>query len=280
MPAVCRPLPARRFLQNRFVYCVVSQRSGGLSVGINMNPDKACNFDCVYCEVDRTHQKRTARVNVGVMIAELERMLETIHSGDLAALGYAATPPELLPFKGVALSGDGEPTLCPNFLRILEAVIHLRARHRFPFFKLTLITNATGLLLPEVRAGLKRFGSPDEVWAKLDAGTQRYMNRVNAPDVPLETVLRNIREFARRQPIVIQSLFPMIGGREPPAAEILALARRLRKLKEQGAKIARVQVYSAHRPAIDAACAHLPLRSLSRIAQTIREVSGLDAEVF
>lgn len=274
------PLPKRRFLGNRYVYCVLSQRAGGLSVGINMNPDQFCNFGCVYCEVDRSNPKRQSRINVDAMIVELDQMLGTIHSGRLEDLGYSPATPELFALKEVAFSGDGEPTLSPAFREAVEAVVHLRARHRFPFFKLVLITNTTGLGLPDVRAGLELFSPEDEVWAKLDAGTQEYMDLVNAADISLEQVIQNILDFAINRPVVIQSLFPMINGTGPSRDEVLAYAHRLKELKEQGARIKLVQVYSAHRPAIDAVCGHLPLRMLSEIARTVRKVAGLRAEVF
>ncbi|MDD5200497.1 MAG: hypothetical protein PHC88_11930 [Terrimicrobiaceae bacterium] len=270
----------RNFLGNEFVYCVISQRAGGLSIGINMNPDQRCNFDCIYCEVDRSRRGGPSRVKVGLMIAELERLLTMVHAGRLRDLGYQPTQPELLPFKGVALSGDGEPTLCPNFRQVAEAIVHLRARREFPFFKIVLITNATGLHLPDIRAGIASFGAGDEIWAKLDAGTQAYMNAVNRPRASIKLVLKNIRDLARTRPVVIQSLFPSINGAEPPADEIAAYAGRLRDLKEAGAQIPLVQIYSAHRPAMDANCTHLPLRALSKIARTIRETTGLNAEVF
>jgi len=272
---------ARDFLDNRFVYTVISPRARGLSVGVNMNPDKRCNFDCVYCEVDRSEQSREPRLDVPLMIAEMERTLELVRSGGLHERPcYRSTPPELLELRHVTLSGDGEPTICPNFVEALEAVVHLRARERTPFFKLVLITNATGLDRPEVAEGLRLFSPRDEVWAKLEAGTQEYMTRLNRPNAPLEKILANILFLARQRPVVIQSLFPSIQGEAPPASEIESFVQRLRELKEGGAQIPLVQIYSATRPTSQSECGHLPLRLLSHIARRVREVSGLNAEVF
>jgi wyosine [tRNA(Phe)-imidazoG37] synthetase (radical SAM superfamily) len=159
-------------------------------------------------------------------------------------------------------------------------VVHLRARGRFPFFKLVLITNASGLDRPEVAKGLSLLTSRDEIWAKLEAGTQEYMNRVNRTDVALEIILANILLIARERPVVIQSLFPSINGEAPPLAEIDAYVQRLKELKAAGAQIPLVQVYSATRPTPHSECGHLPLRALSAIAQRVREATGLKAEVF
>ena len=271
----------RAFLDNRFVYTVISPRARGLSVGVNMNPDKRCNFDCVYCEVNRSEPARESRLDVPVMMTELERTLAQVQSGDIRQQScYRTAPPGLLELRHVTLSGDGEPTLCPNFTEVVEAIIHLRARGRFPFFKIVLITNASGLDRPEVTQGLSLLTTRDEVWAKLEAGTQAHLNRVNHPDCPLEKIFDNILQTARQRPVVIQSLFPSINGEGPSPSEIEAYVERLQALHEAGTQIPLVQIYSATRPTAHSECGHLPLRTLSHIAQRVREATGLKAEVF
>jgi wyosine [tRNA(Phe)-imidazoG37] synthetase (radical SAM superfamily) len=271
----------RDYLGGRFVYAVVSPRARGLSLGVNLNPDKACDFDCAYCEVNRLEPAKEIKLDLTGMAAELEQALELVQSGTIRQRpSYRNLPDELLALRHVALSGDGEPTLCPDFLEAVETVVHLRARGLFPFFKLILITNASGLDRPAVEEGLRLFTARDEIWAKLDAGTQEYMNRVNRSDRSIEKILANILAVAQRRPVVIQSLFPSLYGAEPPPGEIEAYARRLKELKEAGAQISRVQIYSATRPTPHSECGHLPLRSLSRIAQRVRDVAGLEAEVF
>ncbi len=271
----------REFHGNRFVYTVISSRARGLSVGVNMNPDRRCNFDCVYCEVDRTAPPGESRLDVPVMQEELGRTLSLIRSGEIGLHPcYRRLPPEMLELRHVALSGDGEPTLSPDFAAAVAAAVHLRAGGRFPFFKLVLLTNASGLPRPDVVQALAQFNSRDEIWAKLEAGTQAYVNRVNRADRPLETILSDILTVARQRPVVIQSLFPSLEGAGPPASEIEAFARRLRDLREAGAQIPLVQIYSATRPPTHGECGHLPLRVLSEIARRVRAVSGLKAEVF
>jgi len=258
----------RDFLNNRFVYVVISSRAHGLSVGVNMNPDKSCNYDCLYCDVN-------------VMAGELQRTLAHILQGQLHERPqYQSLPTELLQLRHVALSGDGEPTLASNFAEALQEVIHVRALGGFPFFKIVLITNATGLDRPQVQESLKRLTKSDEIWVKLDGGTQDYLNRVDRPSVPLEKVLANILALGRQRPVVIQSLFPAINEEEPSLEEIEQFAQRLKELKARGAQISLVQIYSAARPMSHAQCGHLPLKTLSHIAQIVRQVTGLKAEVF
>jgi molybdopterin-guanine dinucleotide biosynthesis protein A/wyosine [tRNA(Phe)-imidazoG37] synthetase (radical SAM superfamily) len=276
-PAFGRP---RDFLGNRFVYAAISQRAHGLSIGINLNPDKKCNFDCVYCEVNRDEAGFSGPVDIGVMAAELAGFLERVRQKTLRELEwFRNVPSEFLELKEVALSGHGEPTLCPNFTEVVEAVVHLRARRLHPF-KIVLITNTTGLDTPEVQRGLRQLTLSDEVWVKLDAGTQEYMDKVNRPDIPLQKVLENILTLGRKRPVIVQSLFPQIKTEEPSDQEIDQYSQRLLELKTAGANISKVQIYSSHRPPHRPDCAHLPLNRLSYIARRVRAVAGLRAEVF
>jgi wyosine [tRNA(Phe)-imidazoG37] synthetase (radical SAM superfamily) len=269
----------RDFLDNRFVYTVVSARARGLSVGVNLNPDKNCNFNCVYCEVRRNGEVRE-ELDVEQMAEELKTTLGLVRAERLRERPwYRSLPDELLQLRHVALSGDGEPTLSPRFPEALQAVVHVRALGGYPF-KLVLITNGTGLDLPHVLNGLKHFTRSDEIWIKLDGGTHAYLNRINRADIPLEKILSNILLVGRQRPVVIQSLFPAFQGEEPPLEEIEQYAQRLLELKNGGANIALVQIYSATRPSAASECGHLPLKVLSRIAHTVRQTTGLRAEVF
>lgn len=272
----------RNFLNNRFVYTVVSPRAHGLAVGINMSPERQCNFDCVYCEVNRLIPPRDRMIDVGVMVAELEHTMELALEGRLRGLpAFQMMPPELLTLRHVVLSGDGEPTLCPNFCEVVQAVVHLRALGKFPFFKLVLVTNSTGFENPSIEAGLSSFTPQDEIWAKLDAGTPEYFAKINrSRTVPFSQVLANILMLGRQRSIVIQSLFCRCNGEEPPAEEIEQYVNRLSELKEQGARIGMIQVYSALRPTMQPDCGHLSLKALSRIAQAVRAGTGLPVEVF
>jgi wyosine [tRNA(Phe)-imidazoG37] synthetase (radical SAM superfamily) len=272
---------ARNFLDNRFIYLVISQRARGLSIGVNMNPAQECNFQCVYCEITRDTPPGDREINVAAMAAELKTMLQWVHQGIVKDLPeYRAVPEELLQLRMVALSGDGEPTLCHRFEEVVQEVVHQRAQAQVPFFKIVLITNASGLHLPGVQNGLRWLTAQDEVWAKLDVGTPESMSRINRTLVPLEKILENIRALGQQRPVVIQSLFPLLEEREPTAEEIGHYVQRLEDLKARGTMITRIQVYSAHRPTALSNCRHLSLKCLSNIAHQVRVKTGLEAEVF
>jgi wyosine [tRNA(Phe)-imidazoG37] synthetase (radical SAM superfamily) len=271
----------RDYLDNRCVYLTVSPRARGLSIGVNLNPDRRCNFDCVYCEVDRRSPVLQGALDLNLLAAELESTLALVTSGNLREQSpYSHMPSELLRLRHVAISGDGEPTLCPCFRAAVETVVHVRATSGGPFFKIVLITNASNLDAAEVQSGLRLFTLQDEIWIKLDAGTQAHLDSVNKSEVPMEKILSNILLVSRTRPIVIQSLFPALNGHAPSEQEIEQYAERLRELTVAGAQISLVQIYSATRPTVNPQCGHLPLRTLSRIAQTVRNRTGLKAEIF
>lgn len=269
----------RDFLDNQFVYVVMSPRANGLTVGVNVNPAAKCNLHCRYCEVDRGQPADDVEFDVDRMVMELGQTLELVQGGWLRQWPrYAKLPAELLQVRHVALSGDGEPTLSRHFLQAAQALVDLR--HRGRPYKIVVLTNSTALDQLPARKGIQLLAPGDEVWAKLEAGTQAYMNRISGSEIPLEKVIRNILLIARERPVVIQSLFPAIDGEEPPALEIKEYAARLKELKAAGAQISLVQIYSATRPMAKRGCGHLPLRTLSEIAQTVRRVTGLRAEVY
>ena len=269
----------REFLGNRFVYAVISSRARGLSVGVNMNPNQACNYNCPYCEVVRTPEMADLKLDLKVLTRELIHVVALAQCGRIHELKpFSAAPAELLVLKEVALSGDGEPSLVSNFDEIVKETLVIR--HLLSPFKLVVITNGSGLHRPTVQRGIDRLDPDDEIWIKLDAGTQAYMQRINGPQASMETTLHNILSVAQRRPVVIQSLFCTLEDEPPSEEEISAYIQRLNDLTAAGAQISLVQVYSACRPPARTGCKHLPLALVSHIARRVREETGLNAEVF
>jgi len=199
----------RRWKNNRYVYAVVSRRSRGVSIGINLNPGKTCNFNCIYCQVNRHLPATVRKVDLERLTDELDCILQAEKGGGL----YENAPFNVLKtsergVRDIALSGDGEPTAFARF----EAAVRIAARARSRFglnpAKLILFTNASFLHRPAVRAALKVLDRNNgEIWAKLDAGTEEYFRLVNRPGVPFRRILANILDVSRVRPLVIQSLW-------------------------------------------------------------------------
>jgi wyosine [tRNA(Phe)-imidazoG37] synthetase (radical SAM superfamily) len=271
---------SREWRTNRYVYPVISRRSRGLSVGVNLNPDKACNFDCVYCSVDRTVPGTVREVDLAVLRRELGAMLDLAMGGGLFAEGpLAQTPEPLRRLNDVAFSGDGEPTAYPRFGEATRIATEEIARRGLTC-RIVIITNATLLQRAEVAQALDLLdGHHGEVWAKLDAGSEEYYRRVERSDVPLARVLGNLLACGKRRPLVIQSLFMRIDGEGPTAAEIDAYLGRLSDLLAGGARIARVQVYTTARRTAETFVTPLGGLDLERIAERVRAL-GVAAEAF
>jgi len=272
----------RHFQQNRFVYPVLSRRSRGISVGINLNPDKICNFDCVYCQVDRSIAPEIRQVDPAQVLRELEETIALVQSGRLYDdPRFAEVPGSLRRLSDIAFSGDGEPTTYPGFLEIVRDVAALKRRLNLGDVKLVLLTNATMLHRKDVQEALEVLdANQGEIWAKLDTGSEDDYRTIDRTEIPLARILANITGAARKRPIVIQSLFVTLDGQGPGEAQIVAYCRRLKEILAAGGQIHCVQVYTVARPAALANVGAVAAADLDRIGGTIRRELGLHVEVF
>ncbi len=283
MPAPSTPLFTqhdRLWRDNRYVYPVISRRSKGLSIGVNLNPDMACNFDCVYCSVDRSAPATVRAVDLGVIRAELDALLTLAVAGGIWSVPpFDRTPPELRRLNDIAFSGDGEPTAAAEFPAACRLADELLRWHGATA-KIVVITNATLLHRPETAAALAFLdGVPSEVWAKLDAGTEDYYQRVDRSKVPLARVLDNLLAAGRARPIVIQSLFMRLEGVGPAPEELDAYCARLQELRAGGCRIALVQVYTTARATAESFVTPLPAAEVDAIAARVRAL-GIAVEAY
>jgi wyosine [tRNA(Phe)-imidazoG37] synthetase (radical SAM superfamily) len=239
----------RRFEQNRYVYPVLSRRSCGISVGVNLNPDKVCNFDCIYCQVDRRSAAETKFVALPQLLEELEHTLGIIASGEIyETTKFRNTPPEFRRLNDIAFSGDGEPTTFRNFTEIIAECARVKQTHAMHEVKMVLITNASMFHRTRVQHALSLLdANQGEIWAKLDAGTADYFQRVDRTTIPFERILDNILQAARVRPLVIQSLFMRINDQPPDEVEIEAYINRLLEIVAAGGKLQLIQIYTIAR---------------------------------
>lgn len=267
----------RDWQSNHYVYPVISRRSRGLSVGVNLNPDRACNFDCIYCQVDRTLPVTVRDVNLDRLNDEMLHMLQWAADGSIFEhTGFGHVPEELRRVNDVAFSGDGEPTTCPHFAETVQIVIDGLRSFELHDVKIVLITDACYLTREPVQRGLKLMDSHNgEVWAKLDAGTDAYYQQINRPNYPLSHVIDNIIDVSRVRPICIQSLFMRVGGTGPDLSEISAYCEQLNDVGRAGGKIKEVQVYSVSRTPAETHVTALSESEKSDIVDAIRSETSL-----
>ena len=273
---------SRHWRQNAYVYPVMSRRSRGLSLGINLNPDKACNFDCVYCQVDRTVAPTVRHVDIDRLRDELAQIIDDVASGELfGEAPFSDVPDDMRLIKDIAFSGDGEPTTCKQFRESVELTAEIKANAGLNETKIVLITDACYLTRPDVKAGLQILDANNgEVWAKLDAGTEAYYQRVNRPNYPLAHVVQNITAASQTRSVVIQSIFMRLNDEPPEESEIRAYVERLREITEAGGRIDYVQIYTvARRPAEDFVTP-LANEEVDRIVELVQEITDLRADAY
>lgn len=273
---------SRTFEDLVYVYPVISRRSRGLSIGVNLNPDKVCNFDCIYCEVDRRRPGRADRVDLAVIREELTELVRMAKSGALAGVGHFREAGELTKeIRDIAFSGDGEPTMVPNFHACVECVVGVKMDEQLGQTKIVLITDAAGLDKSDVRAGLSLMDHHDgEIWGKLDAGTEGYYRMVNRSHIRFDRILANLLLTAKERPIVIQSLFLKVRGERMPDAELEAYCSRLMELVRAGGRIREVHAYTVARPTPEPFATKLEAAELESIAATVRARTGLNTISF
>jgi wyosine [tRNA(Phe)-imidazoG37] synthetase (radical SAM superfamily) len=273
---------SRQFTGFTYVYPVISRRSGGLSLGINLNPDKVCNFDCIYCEVNRRVPGGPKLVDVARLRQELTALVQLVKQGELQQQDkFRDSAPWTNEIKDIAFSGDGEPTMAPNFSACVRVAVEVKQAEQLDRTKLVLITNAAGLDKTDVQEGLLLLDAHQgEIWGKLDAGTEAYYREVNRSFIHFDRLLKNLLLTARIRPIVIQSLFLKVHGAIMPAAELSAYCQRLNDLVSQGAQLKEVHAYTVARPTPEAYATKLEPDELESIAETIRRLTRLKVETF
>jgi len=272
----------RRYQDFTYVYPVISRRSRGLSIGINLNPDKVCNFDCVYCEVDRRIPGRRKDVDLLQVRDELRWLVRHALDGGLAREPkFDEVPDFTRHIRDIAFSGDGEPTMVHNFAECVQVAVEAKEEFRLDTTRIVLITDAAGLDKTSVKAGLALMDRHQgEIWGKLDAGTEGYYQLVNRSPVKFERILANLRDTARVRPIIIQSLFLKTHGAVMDTPELHAYCQRLRDIVFAGGQIREVHAYTIARPTPEPWATALTAAELVKIAETIRQETGLKVEIF
>jgi wyosine [tRNA(Phe)-imidazoG37] synthetase (radical SAM superfamily) len=229
----------------RYVYPVLSRRAGGVSIGINLNPNNACNWRCIYCQVPGLKRGGPPPIDLALLKRELEELIGQI--GDGASLGAATGQAYRL--VDVAFSGNGEPTSATEFPAAV-ALVHgvLAARGLAGKIMLRLITNGSLLDRHAVQKGISRLGqAPGEVWFKVDAATSAGLARINNTRMKPETLARRLELCAGLAPTWVQTCMFQLDGELPTASELSAY---LAFLKPLASRLEGVHLYGLARPSL------------------------------
>ncbi len=257
-----------------YVYPVVSRRAGGVSVGINLNPNNACNWRCIYCQVPDLQRGGPPPIDLTQLEAELREMLTQLYRGDYLELH---APPEARRVVDIAFSGNGEPTSAAEFpaaVALVGRILDSLALSVPP--RIRLITNGSLLDREDVQAGIAKIGlQGGEVWFKVDRVDPARMKQINGVGYEPATVLRRLKRCGELCETWVQTCWFALDGQPVTAAEQDAYLDFLMASKDC---VAGVHLYGLARPSMQAEASRLsalPAAQLECLAAQIRQKIGL-----
>ena len=248
-------------LREETVFGPIKSRRLGNSLGINLLPRKGkfCNFDCIYCECG--WNKDGLDDKVLPTAAEVRGKLED----KLTQLLLDGTP-----IDSITFSGDGEPTLNPEFPRIIDDTLKLRDAF-CPGAKVSVLSNATRAHIPEIRAALMKVDNPI---MKIDAPTDELVARINhpAPGYSLQRVIEALEKFDGN--FILQTMFLRAPGFDSSSSEVLGpwmdIVRHLKPRE--------VMVYTIDRPTPEEGLLPFTQAELTALVQPLID-EGLTVQV-
>ena len=263
----------------RYVYPVISRRAGGVSVGINLNPNNACNWRCVYCQVPNLTRGAAPEIDTELLCKELSGFLSELRHGSYMREHVPAALREL---RDIAFSGNGEPTSARGFADIVHQVGATRNAAGFGNeVPVRLITNGSLLSRRSVLGGIDMLATyGGEVWFKIDAVADEEMRRVNGASRPRARTLKSLNACAARCTTWVQTcLFGWDGlpPSKPFIDDYVALLAEAASGPLRG-----VMLYGVARESMQAESqriSRLSEHTLDVIAQRIRNETGLTVTV-
>ena len=170
-----------------YVYPVVSRRAGGVSIGINLNTNNACNWRCIYCQVPDLKLGTAPPVDLALLENELRTFLHELLHGNFM---QQRVPEDMQRINDIALSGNGEPTSSAEFEKVIDLITLIKNELALPqHIKLVLITNGSLLHRPNVQDGLSKMAKIEgEVWFKLDRASEHGLQAINNTQLKMDKV--------------------------------------------------------------------------------------------
>jgi len=264
----------------RYVYPVVSRRADGVSVGINLNPNNACNWRCIYCQVPGLTRGTAPPVDLAALENELHDFLNELLHGDFM---QSRIPESARRINDIALSGNGEPTSATEFDQVIELIGRVRRETALPeAVKTVLITNGSLLYRSEVQQGLRNMAQLNgEVWFKLDRASEAGMQLINDTNTSMNKVRDNLVTAIALCPTWLQTCWFALDGEPPGRQDEEDYLEFISALLRDGHKPQGVLLYGLARPPRQAEASRLsalPAENLQAFAERIGKL-GLPVKV-
>lgn len=264
-----------------YVYPVLSRRAGGLSIGINLNPNNACNWYCCYCQVPNLKRGSAPVIDRAQLADELLVTLQQLASGELASR-LRLTNSQAVP-RDIAIAGNGEPTTVADFAGIVGDIIDIKTAAGLTRLKLTLITNGSRIHVRDILDGLRRIAAANgEIWFKLDTVIPEQMKRINGVSLSLTSVRKRLETAAYCCPTWLQTCLFAVDGNPPDQHDCDRYLAFIEDCLNDGLPLQGVQLYGLARPSLQPGgekLSRLPQAWLRGFAARIRKL-GLAAHVF
>ena len=230
-----------------YVYPVVSRRAGGVSIGINLNPNNACNWRCIYCQVPDLKRGAAPSINLTTLEIELRGFLHELVNGNFM---QTQVPAEARQIQDIALSGNGEPTSAKEFKQVIDLIGYVKNDFDLPKdLKLVLITNGSLINRQSVRAGLKSMAKFNgEIWFKFDRALPDERQRVNNTQISLNKIRNHIALAASYCPTWLQTCVFQLNGAPPSEQETTAYLDFVSSLIQDNIRLQGVLLYGLARP--------------------------------
>lgn len=266
----------------KYVYPVISRRAGGLSIGININTNNACNWRCVYCQVPGLVRGAAPKVDLQLLESELRFFLEQVLSG--VFFDHFNVPEALRTIKDVAISGNGEPTSAEHFDEVIGLIGTVASEMGvLPECHFVLITNGSLLNQPKVQAGLKTLNQyKGDVWFKLDSATEYGRQRINDSHQSTEKTLNNLKVSTQLCNTSIQTCVMDYLNEDDAQIEREAYIQLLSDIKQQGIIVNKVMLYTLARPSFQPEAdkiKKIEADKLNQFAAQIRGVVDIDVTI-
>jgi len=231
----------------KYIYPVMSRRAGGLSIGINFNPNNACNWRCIYCQVPDLQRGSAPEMDFALLEEELRYFLDFVQHGTF--FEQFNVSPEQRVIKDIAISGNGEPTSLKDFDRAVRLIGEIATNAGvFPDSHFVLITNGSLIHQESVQLGLKALEqSGGEIWFKLDSATEQGRKLLNNNAQSQRQLLENLQIAAGLCPTKLQTCMLHFQNQAWSDTEKKAYLELLKDLLDRQIKIQKVMLYSIAR---------------------------------
>ena len=230
----------------KYIYSVISRRAGGLSIGVNLNINNACNWQCIYCEIPNLTRGSPPPIELDVLEDELRFFLHEIIHGDYMEKNVAIEDRHL---KDIAFSGNGEPTSAEEFPQVILIVKKILEEFNLLHkIKIRLITNGSLMHKESVLEGIQVLAKMNgEVWFKVDAALEENSKVINQINIKPQQAIDRLKRCSEICPTFVQTCIFTIDNKEPNNKEIDAYIKLIDSAKKS---IKGVHLYGIARPSM------------------------------